>query len=461
MNSHVGYLICVLAATASAQATWTLTSRTGMWPPPRSWLPSSYDLSRGTWLVYAGFTTSLPSTWLFDGRDWTDVSSFPAPDPGGLVYDASRMRHVLFEDSQDSRGGLSTTPFETWEWHGTWQRMTPTASPPPRYFPAMAYDPVNRGVLLHGGIAFGVPGPRNDTWLWDGRDWTQLAPATVPPEFEEPRMTTDWRHARIVMYSSPPPRQGGPAQTWVWDGRDWARVSTSIDPGPRAAFGMTYDWARDRIVVFGGIAPAGCRNDTWEFDGSHWRQRVTVLAPSRRHSFAMGYDPLRRRVMLFGGDCEPAIRVDDQLWFYETPTPASYASHGGGCVGSSGMPMLSAPLWSLPWTGDSLDVGLTNVSASATAFMATGFSDSAWAGLRLPLDLGAYGAPGCLLRAEPFVWFPFAPDASGVLRWTLPIASDPALVGIVFFNQALVLDQAANRLGAVLSNAMRGQVGIR
>lgn len=39
---------------------------------------------------------------------------------------------------------------------------------------AMAYDPVRRVVVLHGG--FHAPERFTDTWEWDGRSWRRLQP---------------------------------------------------------------------------------------------------------------------------------------------------------------------------------------------------------------------------------------------------------------------------------------------
>jgi hypothetical protein len=177
----------------------------------------------------------------------------------------------------------------------------------------------------------------------------------------------------------------------------------------------------------------------------------------------MIYDPVRGRVLSFGGFCQasPAQVFDNELWQYSTATPASYTPLGPGCRGTSGAPTLSAPPGSLPWIDDTFDVDLLQAPPTGAAFMATGFSSSAWGGRPLPLDLGPFGAPGCPLRVAPFVWFPFARLASGTPRWRLSIPNDPRLAGLVFYNQALVLDAGANPLGAVVSDAQQGKVGIR
>jgi hypothetical protein len=67
--------------------------------------------------------------------------------------------------------------------------------------------------------------------------------------------------------------------------------------------------------------------------------------------------------------------------------------------------------------------------------------------------------PGCAFHTSV--------DATAVLvgqqhqaQWTLPIPDLPSLVGLRFYQQALVLDPAAgNGFGAVVSDAAEGVVG--
>ena len=48
---------------------------------------------------------------------------------------------------------------------------------------------------------------------------------------------------------------------------------------------------------------------------------------------------------------------------------------------------------------------------------------------------------------------------NGVAKYQFGIPGDPKLVGLRFYNQALVLDAAANALGAVVSDAAEVMVG--
>jgi hypothetical protein len=44
-------------------------------------------------------------------------------------------------------------------------------------------------------------------------------------------------------------------------------------------------------------------------------------------------------------------------------------------------------------------------------------------------------------------------------KYRLPIPDSPALVGVRFYNQAVVVDPSANALGAVMSDAAEGVIG--
>jgi len=43
----------------------------------------------------------------------------------------------------------------------------------------MTYDPNLGAIVLFGGVT-GPGGQSNDTWLWNGSNWKETRPATVP-----------------------------------------------------------------------------------------------------------------------------------------------------------------------------------------------------------------------------------------------------------------------------------------
>jgi N-acetylneuraminic acid mutarotase len=161
----------------------------------------------------------------------------------------------------------------------------------------------------------------NDTWEWDGKEWTQVED-TGPAPRSGMAMCFDSKAGRVLLFG------GGNAaaqfnDTWTWDGISWTQEQDTGPPA-RMRHGMDYDSVRDRTVLFGGmgvaikviqvwvsgswftaghyesqtITTSQYFNDTWEYDGSVWT-RVADTGPSARHSFGFAYGG--NVVSLFGG----------------------------------------------------------------------------------------------------------------------------------------------------------------
>ena len=72
---------------------------------------------------------------------------------------------------------------------------TPHVDLAPRSGHAMAYDPVNKRVLMFGGGA-----ARDDFWAWDGGGWTELRPAVKPEGRSNHTMVFDPSRRRLVLF---------------------------------------------------------------------------------------------------------------------------------------------------------------------------------------------------------------------------------------------------------------------
>jgi hypothetical protein len=262
-------------------------------------------------------------TWVLDDTQWIQQTPPGAPPMRighAMVYDAASGRVVLFGGRDQV---LSPTAFDdTWEWDATsWTRRRPAHQPPPRWYPAMAYDAARGCVVLFGGV--GYAGGLADTWEWDGTDWSLRSPATTPPA-QRYTMSYDPARARAVLF--------GGSQTWEWDGIDWHLQAPAAAPPGRDAQAMTYDPARARTVVFGGIdvSSGHVTADVWDWDGVHWRPAPPVTAsPPARVASAMAYDAARGAAVMFGGAPSPANAAaglgdtwiwDGARWREQTPT---------------------------------------------------------------------------------------------------------------------------------------------
>lgn len=148
-------------------------------------------------------------------------------------------------------------------------------------------------------------------------------------------------------------------------------------------------------------------------------------------------------------------------WEYRTPTPAHYSVLGTGCGNTHGVPTLTTALGAGPSrTGSRFDVDLHGAPTSSSAFMATGFSSTSWAGQALPIDLSSSGAPGCFLRCEAFVWFPFALGPSAVPRWSLANPATLHWPEPPSITRPSLSAAGANSLGAIFSEARAATIGV-
>lgn len=158
------------------------------------------------------------------------------------------------------------------------------------------------------------------------------------------------------------------------------------------------------------------------------------------------------RSTLFNGGSYFEIRQWNGAIYYDTPSLAGTAGFGyfaPGCAGSLGTTHLRAQ--NRPQLGQTLTVNLDNLPLSV-AVMMTGFSKTLSGFGTLPLDLTVYGAPGCLGRVSPDATLLLI-GVGNAASWSFGVPNSPTFVGIVLYNQALVLDPGFNALSAVASDA--------
>lgn len=141
-----------------------------------------------------------------------------------------------------------------------------------------------------------------------------------------------------------------------------------------------------------------------------------------------------------------------------TGTPRFPAWRLNSCDARGGWQPLSIG-FDLPRIGQEFTVQLHHAAESSPAVLFWGFSDASWLGLLLPFDLGLLGASGCTLYCSGDVQRPTRTDPCGFATSAVDIPADSGLLGLVFFNQWLILDWSANRFGLVASHAARGVIG--
>ena len=136
---------------------------------------------------------------------------------------------------------------------------------------------------------------------------------------------------------------------------------------------------------------------------------------------------------------------------------AIYQQFGDGCTGSLGIPTIT-PTGALQ-LGNTLSLQFDNLPQHA-AILVTGFSNFTSSLGSLPIDLALIGAPNCALAVSPEITVPLSGTGNRA-TYSLTVPNLPALDGLAIYHQALVPDTAAgNALGAVLSDAWGGMVGM-
>ncbi|MEM7204109.1 MAG: CRTAC1 family protein [Planctomycetota bacterium] len=153
------------------------------------------------------------------------------------------------------------------------------------------------------------------------------------------------------------------------------------------------------------------------------------------------------------------VAVDRYITLQEgTGEPeGSYVPFGVGCPGAAGVPQLDATAG--PELGATFVADLTQLPSGAAGALLVGASKQSWGPLPLPLSLAPLGAPQCVLTVSAEAATPFFAAAGGTAAWQLNVPPTPALAGLPFYNQAVVVDGTApGRL--TLSNAAVAWIGL-
>jgi hypothetical protein len=131
---------------------------------------------------------------------------------------------------------------------------------------------------------------------------------------------------------------------------------------------------------------------------------------------------------------------------------------GPGCRGSNqAVPTLGCTVRPVP--GANLAMTVTGVPAPGIALLLTGLSNSVYGALPLPFGLGVLGAPGCYLLVSPDI-SGVGTTATSTLAFSMPLPTTTGTLGATLFQQAALLDPAANAFGFTVSNALEQFIGL-
>lgn len=423
-------------------------------PPDRDRALMAHDEVRGRTLLAGGLapgqTSVRQDTWEWNGTAWLQVAPTTQLDfskPIRLAWSPQRGQIVALV-GESSAGG---TPMRIHGWTGTnWVLVD--GNGPPSFGDGfeMAWDG-QRGVLVVFAGAI--------TWEWNGTLWQQRSTGGPVPRSGQ-RMVYDEARQRVVLYGGQAYNNELKTDTWEWNGVYWLE-HFGITPPPTSVLGaMAYDRARQRVVLHGGYYNGNDTGGVFEFDGASWVTRTTSGGPSGMWNASMGFLPATGRMLLFGGNQGSTWHRTRTIQF-GTGFVASSVAHQAGCLGPVGVPTLAALGGSRPVLGTTFQLRYTNLPNSplSLVFAALGYSDQAWSGVPLPVDLTPLGFTSCLLRIEPTVLEPLA-NVGGLANWNITVPNTPSLDGAQFFLQGLVLTPGFNPGGGVTSSSLRCTAGV-
>jgi hypothetical protein len=88
--------------------------------------------------------------------------------------------------------------------------------------------------------------------------------------------------------------------TWGWNGSNWTNLHPANSPRGRIGSGMDFDSATGTLILFGGWTNNE-RNDTWAWTGSNWVKQSPTTSPPARSFAASAFDPGTGGFLVFGG----------------------------------------------------------------------------------------------------------------------------------------------------------------
>ncbi|MCI4369446.1 MAG: kelch repeat-containing protein [Thermoplasmata archaeon] len=294
---------------APAPPTWRLVT------PAASPNPMMvYDAADRYVLLLGGLLANQSNpTWSYSAGRWSELhvaASPPGRTGAGMTYDATDREVVLF-GGLDAGGSYTN---ETWTYSaGNWTHLNSSTahSPPPRAYPAMAYDSADGYVVLFGGddlqcsyLSCSGSGGMIDTWNFSRGAWSVLHPSASrhPPGREGAELATDGTLGVLLTGGETDGYCPCFNDTWNFSADNWSNRTASAGSLPSLSQGSaTYDTATGKVVLRGGLLASGTpSNGTWMFARS-WHLVAAVSGPAPSYpSPPIAYDPAISAILLFG-----------------------------------------------------------------------------------------------------------------------------------------------------------------
>ncbi|HXW67936.1 MAG TPA: PKD domain-containing protein [Thermoplasmata archaeon] len=261
--------------------TWTnITSSVGTHPPSLIAGTMAFDPSTNSVVLFSGANPSVGIvnyTWTYHDKVWTNITSSagaapPADEFASLATDTAADELVLVETTVS---GLQTWTFKD----GTWTNVTAaSAQPGYAYYPLVADDPADSGVLLTG-VASNSPTITAPfypaTWLYKSGVWENLSAANAGVVILYSQLTPVLQYlpaaGAVVAFQSYWVTTAGEITefptSWLFANGVWTNITAAVGIGPGLDFysGATALPDDSAVMLFSGETTAGLVNQTWFF----------------------------------------------------------------------------------------------------------------------------------------------------------------------------------------------------
>ncbi len=261
----------------------------------------AYDSGHG-WIDYSDM-------WTFDGT-WSKLNTvaIPASNNFETAYIPDTQEIIVFTNNNDY-----TYTYNIAE--NRWTNHRQTTGPIKRGDAAFCYDPVNKVIIMYGGLTDASVDIRilNDTWAYDPQTatWTELSPAISPPRTYGCRMIYDTTNQAMLLWGGNLYQGNGEKldDWWRYDyqSNTWTMIETENKPPMRYWQYMAYDPSVEKVVMYGGSSnfETGL-GGTWLYDyaTNQWSELNPRVSPPEGQCGGMVYYPEQGGVVLFGGTDE-------------------------------------------------------------------------------------------------------------------------------------------------------------
>lgn len=342
-------------------------------PPERESAGLAYDRERDRVILFGGFnlktegkvttTVTLKDTWEFDGTDWHEVLH-EGPDLSKplLVFDQARHETILLGINTD----LETAMYR-WKPDGNqWQAVTPTTLPTCVNDAALVYQTHNQKPLLAGGVCSSLTPLADETWEWDGSNWTLLVTNSTNRTAGSAVAYDTVQHRVVRFGGSSTFNSVVESSSTVYKDLVWTFLAYRATPVPRSFAVFRRDPVRDVIWMLGGLSeytltssaiiylddfwryqdgqwntatgsttqyPSQCAtplstfdtkrevlvvlcggSEIFEWNGTEWKAPSVEKTPDARRFAGFAYDKTLQKAVLFGGYDEVNFRDDTWTW---------------------------------------------------------------------------------------------------------------------------------------------------